>query len=121
MLSSIRSVGRLAMTSGSRTMSNVSSQNRLNIAQGLLRAKAIRASKDEAAVKAASSSAPAIDAHHLPAELSEFSNYLVSGGAQASAPFVPDPNAWQNKVWYQFMYEEYTRPFQKHIFIFGTL
>ncbi len=101
--------------------SGVTSSNRLAIAQALLRAKTIRTAKDEAALKAAIVSSPKIDTHHLPAELSEFGNYLSSGGAAASAPFVADPNAWQNKVWWKFMLEEYSRPFQILWMVGGSL
>ncbi len=120
MLSSARSLlfSRVVLKN---SMSSVTSQNRLSIAQSLLRAKAIRTAKDEASLAAVVTSSPKIDTHHLPAELSEFGNYLTSGGAAASAPFVSDPKAWQNKVWYQFMYEEYSRPFQKWIFVGGAV
>jgi hypothetical protein len=74
----------------------VADSPRTAIARNILRFDGVAAAENEAAVKTASSTARAIDAHALPEQLQGLGGYLGSSTAGTAVKgFKPNPNHWR--------------------------
>ncbi len=84
---------------------------KITIARNVLRLKQLAEAKDEAALQAAATAAlPAVDAANLPKELASLSGLFALGGSSTTAQkYIPDPQAWQNKGFFDFAGEEVAR------------
>lgn len=101
---------------GRRFLSNANP--RLVIARGALQVQAISAAKTEAELEAAL----AIDLQsttNLPASIKGLEPFLNSSTGATQAPYVPDPNAWQNLPFLQFVAREAKRPINIWILLIG--
>ena len=103
---------------GRRTMS---SSPRLTVVQSAIRFGRVAAAKNETELAAAKAFSPQIDPHNLQGDVAGLQGYISAGGTATQAPYVPDPNAWQNLPFLQFVKREYSRPINFWILIVGPL
>lgn len=96
----------------------LSSSARVTIAQSLLRFEAITAAETEAQLQAAKNAAPAQISTTLPESLQPLASYLHSSST-GQAPYVPDPNAWQNLPFLAFVKRESRRRMNIWILVVG--
>lgn len=96
----------------------LSSSPRVTIAQSLLRFEAITAAETEAQLQAAKTAAPAEISTSLPESLQPLGSYLHSSST-GQAPYVPDPNAWQNLPFVSFVSREARRPMNIWMLLVG--
>ncbi len=103
---------RLQMNVVRRGLSSAAVESpKITIARNVLRLKQLAEAKDEAALQAAATAAlPAVDAANLPKELASLSGLFALGGSSTTAQkYIPDPQAWQNKGFFDFAGEEVAR------------
>ena len=92
---------------------------RLTVAQAALQLQAISSSTNEAELQAAQTAIAVPSTTDLPEVLAPLSGYLNSSAGATQAPYVPDPNAWQNLPFFQFVVREAKRPMNVWILIIG--
>ena len=105
-----------AATMGRRMMST-----RQTIVQSAMRFGQVAAAKNEAELAAAKAASPSFDAHNLQGDVAALQGYISAGGAGTQAPYVADPNAWQNMPFLQFVKREYSRPINFWVLMVGPL
>jgi phosphoglycerol transferase MdoB-like AlkP superfamily enzyme len=92
-----------------RAFSSVSPK--VAIGQNILRLDAIFNAADEAALtKAAAAPLPSVDPNNLPVQLKSLSGWYALDSVSAGDKFVPNPNAWQNKNFWEYAADEAKRP-----------
>lgn len=96
----------------------MSSSPRMTIAQSFLRFEAITGAETEAELQAAKAAAPAQISANLPESLQPLTTYLNSSSV-GQAPYVPDPNAWQNLPFLSFVSRESRRPINIWMLLVG--
>ena len=117
MLPSLNRLGARRMMSA---VSN-SSKNRITIAESMLKFESITKASGVSAIKAAASTTPKVDVNNLPAQISQYGDYFKIDPTVSATKFKADPNAWQNLPIVEFVKVEYNRPFQRFIFVIGTM
>jgi hypothetical protein len=106
----------------SRRMFSTAENHRMNVLKSAMKFEQIAVATNEAELaKAVAFTAPAVEATNLPENLKYFDAYVNSSAGAAQVPYVPDPNAWQNLPFHQFVIREYSRPHNFWIFIVGPL
>lgn len=110
------STSAMRMTLGRRLMSS-----RQTIVQSAMRFGRVAAANNEAELTAAKAASPTFDPHNLQGDVAALQGYMDAGGSTTQAPYVKDPNAWQNMPFLQFVKKEYSRPINFWILIVGPL
>ena len=88
-----------------RCLSTVSPK--ISIAQNILLLDQISAAKDVSALeKIASSPKAAIDVNNLPQRLEDLSPWFALDSTSTAVKFVPDPTAWQNMPFWDYVQVE---------------
>jgi hypothetical protein len=83
---------------------------KIAIGQHILRLDEIFHAADEAALtKIAASPLPSVDPNNLPAQLKDLASWYALDNVSASDKFIPDPDAWQNKKFWDFVVEDAQR------------
>ena len=94
----------------------------MTILRSALKFEQIAVATNEAELAAAVKyNPPVVESAALPENLKYFDSYVNSSAGTAQEPYVPDPNAWQNLPFSQFVVREYSRPHNFWIFIVGPL
>lgn len=94
---------------------------KIAIGQNILRLDAIYNAADEASLtKIAASPLPSVDPNNLPPQLQSLSGWYALDSVSASDKFIPDPTAWQNQGFWEFVGSEAKRD-QTWPFIVGFL
>lgn len=100
---------------------STTSKNRIALAESMLKFDAITKASGVDAIKSAASNSAKVDANNLPAQISQFGTYFKTDPTVSASKFVADPKAWQNLPIIEFVKVEYNRPFQRFIFVIGTM
>jgi hypothetical protein len=99
----------------------MSTSPRMTIAQGMLKIQALSNASSQEALAAAVTHTPTIDTTKLPDEIAHLDTYLTSTIGVKQAPFVPNPDAWQNMPLWKYVITEYWRPMNRWVFIVGPM
>ena len=94
---------------------------RMTIVESAARFARVAAAKNDAELTAAKSATIDIDPHNLQGDVASLQGYLAAGAAGTQEPFVPDPNAWQNLPFLEYVKREYSRPANFWILIVGPV
>jgi len=101
----LRSLTRKTFSSGA--VRCMSTSPKMTIAQNVLVLENIVKAKTEAELDAAVKNVAQIDENNLPTILEPLKNsYFALDKVTVAEPFVPNPNAWQNKPFWEFAREE---------------
>jgi hypothetical protein len=102
-----------------RAFSSVSPK--VSIGQNFLRLEEIFNAADEAALtKVAAAPLPSVDPNNLPAQLKSLSGWYALDTVSTSDKFIPNPNAWYNKNFWDYAAGEAMR-YETWPFIMGFL
>ena len=94
---------------------------RQTIVESAARFGRVAAAKNESELAAAKAAAVTINPQNLQGDVAPLQAYISSGGAGTQEPYVPDPNAWQNMPFLQFVKREYSRPMNFWVLMVGPL
>ena len=107
----------MSMSLGGRRLMS----SRQTIVQSAMRFGQVAGASSEAELAAAKAAPTTFDAHNLQGDVAALQGYLSAGGAGTQAPYVKDPNAWQNMPFLQFVKKEYSRPINFWVLMVGPL
>lgn len=117
-----RTLTRRLVSVGRRQMSAAVESPHQTIAKNILRIQHISEADSEAAMNAAANDAIAdVNLTNLPEELKEYKAFFGVPGLAGGEPYVPDPEAWQNKPFWEFAQEEVQRTETWPLFVGAVL